>query len=144
MMKLPAQNVKQRGDSLTRLCIAVAVLSLSLVAAILWPNFMQPRPSGRGNPCSSNLRNIGAALELYAQDNHGRFPRDMSQLTPTYLKAISSCPAAGRVTYSYVESHGDRSVCTVICEGNNHAGVGCPPNFPQYSSAKGVLERQAP
>ncbi len=92
--------------------------------------------------CKSNLKNIGTALEMYSTDSAGRLPRHLSQLTPNYLKNIPTCPSLGANTYSsgFVSASGPDAY-TVVCSGSNHAGVGLSPNFPQYNSTQGLIER---
>lgn len=45
--------------------------------------------------CEANLRRIGDALNRYADQNEGRYPRTLRELLPAYLSddAILSCPA---------------------------------------------------
>jgi len=97
---------------------------------------------GSTTACKSNLKNIGTALEMYSTDNQGRFPPTLSLLTPNYLKSVPTCPSIGIDTYSgaFVSSaHPD--TYTIICRGHNHRGVGLLPDFPQYSSPQGLIDR---
>lgn len=72
-------------------CLAVT----AIVAAILVPNLLRVRITGQWDYCISNLKNISAALEMYAVDNKGSYPLRLSQLPPSkYLKSIPTCPAA--------------------------------------------------
>jgi hypothetical protein len=36
----------------------------------------------------SNLKNIGTALEMYSSDHRGLYPRELSAITPDYLKRL--------------------------------------------------------
>lgn len=121
----------------------VTLVLLTIFGFIFVPNFIRARSQGRiGSPCRSNLKNLGTALEMYSVDNHGFFPARQQQVAPQYLKSIPSCPAVGSDTYStgYVVSEDARQYL-VFCHGDNHHGVGFSPNYPQYSSQRGVLER---
>ena len=118
----------------------------------LWeaiPNLFPARAQGRGSgsPCRSNCKNIATALEMYADDHGGLYPPVLSPLTAgNYLKLIPTCPAAGSDTYSqaYQTAHNPERF-SFYCTGNNHAktytgfSTSCS-NFPQYSSAFGLLE----
>lgn len=90
--------------------------------------------------CSSNLRNIGTALEMYSTDNSGRYPHAMALLTPNYLKAVPTCPTAHRDTYSTSyqwTAHPD--AYTVVCAGLNHGGAGLPADHPRYTGTEGLV-----
>jgi len=58
------------------------------------------RPARHLAGCVRNLKNLGTALEMYSTDASGRFPKSLARLTPSYVKAIPTCPAAGTDTYS--------------------------------------------
>lgn len=101
-----------------------------------------PPPIAR---CESNLKNLGTALEMYSTDNNGRFPQRLAALTPLYLKAIPTCPDAGRDTYSAsYQVAASPDAYTLYCRGNNHAREGMAPNSPQYTSTVGLISPRAP
>lgn len=53
----------------------IVTLSIIMVlAGLLFPAFARSREAARRTQCQSNLRQIGTALHLYAQDNNGRLP----------------------------------------------------------------------
>ena len=90
--------------------------------------------------CKNNLKNLGIAQEMYSTDNGGRFARKPTQLTPTYLKRIPTCPAAGTDTYSAgFASASNPDAYTIVCSGSNHTDLGVPPHYPQYTSDQGIL-----
>lgn len=120
----------------------MTVGAVAIAAAIAVPNFIRARAQGQVTACKSNLKNIGTACEMYATDHHGRYPTSTADLTPDYLKVIPTCPAAGRDTYSEgFVSHAQPDAYTVVCTGMNHNAVGDGPNFPQYTSTQGLLDR---
>ena len=51
---------------------------ISLLMAALLPALGRARKHARGIVCQSNLREWGMTLDLYAQDNEGRFPTDLT------------------------------------------------------------------
>lgn len=55
---------------------------------------------GQRTACSSNLKNVATALEMYSTDNAGRYPETLQPLAPNYLKTIPTCPSAHKDTYS--------------------------------------------
>lgn len=56
----------RRAFTLIELLVAIAILAI--LAAILFPVFARAREKARQAVCGSNLRQIGMALVLYAQD----------------------------------------------------------------------------
>ena len=56
----------RRGFTLIELLVVIAVIAI--LAAILFPIFAQARDKARQVGCLSNLRQIGLATQLYAQD----------------------------------------------------------------------------
>ena len=64
--------MKRRGFTLVELLVVVAIVAL--LAAILFPVFASARGKARQAACLSNLRQIGIAMALYAQDNDDQFP----------------------------------------------------------------------
>lgn len=43
-----------------------------------------------------NIRALATALEFYAKDNGGKFPQELKQLIPNYLKSMPVCPVTGK------------------------------------------------
>ncbi|MFH0801422.1 MAG: hypothetical protein V2A78_03425 [bacterium] len=107
------------------------------------PELLKEHHVGGGfTACQSNLKNMGAALEMYHDDNHNMFPRSLQKLVPPeYLKQIPTCPSAGEDTYSpsyQVSIKAD--AYTVFCMGMNHKKSGIKePNYPQYTSREGLI-----
>jgi hypothetical protein len=71
--------------------------------------------------CKSNLKNLGTAVEMYADDWNGEYPRSLGLLTPNYIKIIPECPEVGSVTYSYERNRRMRGYQDIICTG--HSGI---------------------
>jgi hypothetical protein len=112
------------------------------LSAILVTNFRRAKAQGQVTACKSNLRNIGVALEMYATDNRGRYPDTLAKLTPNYLKAIPTCPAAGRDTYSEgYTSTATPDTYAFCCKGYYHKAAGYEPDFPRYNSTEGLIEQ---
>lgn len=112
------------------------------------PGLMRARAHGQFTQCQSNCKNIGAALELYKDDNRGQYPDSLSRLTPDYIREIPACSSAGDDTYSesYVSRtdppHSNNSRYTFYCQGTNHSAVNVPMNFPRYTSSGGLESRE--
>jgi hypothetical protein len=125
--------------------IVLGLISLVFFAApplVLPVSFLNARKSGQITACKSNLKNIGTALEMYSTDNYGRYPPALSKLTPNYLKMIPTCPSAGMNTYSAgYRSASSPDAYTVFCGGRHHEAFGSAPDYPQYNSTQGLIER---
>ena len=65
-------NLKSRGFTLVELLVVIAVVAI--LAALLLPAISQMAARGKSLKCLSNLRQIGTAFHLYANDNNGAFP----------------------------------------------------------------------
>jgi hypothetical protein len=98
------------------------------------------RQQGQWTACKSNLKNLATGLEMYASDFGGHYPRTLKGLTPSYLRYLPTCPAAGKVTYTYqVSSKPD--AFTMQCKGWHHKAAGAPKDKPAYTAEQGLMER---
>jgi len=129
----------KKGFTLIELMIVIAIIAI--LAAILVPNFLRARAQGQLTACTSNLKNIGTALEMYSTDNSGRYPTALSKLVTDYLKAVPTCPSTGQDTYTNSYSQASApDAFTMYCKGTNHKGAGISnADYPQYTSAAGLI-----
>ena len=65
-------RARKHAFTLVELLVVVAIIALLI--AILLPALSKAREAAKRVQCASNLRNNGAALLMYAQDNRGAFP----------------------------------------------------------------------
>ena len=63
---------EKKGFTLIELLVVIAIIAT--LAAILFPVFAQAREKARQTSCLSNLRQIGTATLMYAQDFDGAYP----------------------------------------------------------------------
>lgn len=66
---------KHRGFTLIELLVVIAIIAI--LAALIFPVFVQVKEKGRQTVCQSNLKQWGAAIELYIQDWDYKLPPAM-------------------------------------------------------------------
>src|SRR5438445_3156976 len=97
-----------RGFTLIELLVVMAIIVI--LAAMLFPIFAQAREKARQTTCLANLKQIGTAAQMYAQDYDERLPGTelgagegeyhwIEMLAP-YMKNrdLFNCPSAGMKT----------------------------------------------
>lgn len=68
----PAARAARRAFTLTELLIVIGIIAL--LAAVLFPVFALVRTKARQSTCSSNLKQLGGAFAMYAQDYDDTLP----------------------------------------------------------------------
>src|SRR4029079_6406619 len=71
---------RQRGFTLIELLVVIAIIAI--LAAILFPVFAQAREQARKTSCTSNMRQIGLALNMYVQDYDEMLPTQSPENWP--------------------------------------------------------------
>src|SRR5687767_7650785 len=65
---------RRRLNAFTLIELLVVIALITILAAILFPVIAQVREKGHQAACLSNLRQISAAMLIYADDNDEQFP----------------------------------------------------------------------
>lgn len=75
-------------------CVGMLVVPLNI--AILLPALNRARETANRVKCASNERQIGMAILLYGNDNHGQYPPDLATLlkTESIAPAVFVCPSS--------------------------------------------------
>lgn len=71
--------MRRRGFTLIELLVVIAIISI--LAGMLFPTFAQSRETARKASCTSNMRQLGMALMMYAGDHDGLYPEQDRSLT---------------------------------------------------------------
>ena len=64
--------MRRRGFSLIELLVVIALIAI--LVALLFPVFAGARDMARRSVCTSNLRQLGIAFQMYADDADGLWP----------------------------------------------------------------------
>jgi prepilin-type N-terminal cleavage/methylation domain-containing protein len=75
-MSFSALRRRRGGFTLIELLVVIAIIAI--LAAILFPVFAKARSKARQTACTSNVRQIGLAIQQYVQDNDSCFPLNNS------------------------------------------------------------------
>src|SRR5918992_1435494 len=68
--------MRQSRNGFTLIELLVVIAIIAILAAILFPVFAQAREKARSARCQSNLKQLGHALIMYAQDWDGHWAPD--------------------------------------------------------------------
>lgn len=89
-----SERHRPSGHTLIELMVMLTIIGLLL--ALFIPRLALSRARATHAACVSNLRNLGAALQIYANDNEGDYPDSLQALTlgnPAPLGRIPTCPS---------------------------------------------------
>ncbi len=86
----------QRHDAFTLVELLVVIAIVAVLMGVLVPVLSSARVSARKVACLSNLRQIGMAIHMYSDDNHGNIP--FGPKAPPFLSPADFYSSTGAVT----------------------------------------------
>ena len=97
-----SEKTCRKGFTLIELLVVIAIIAI--LAAILFPVFMLAKRAAGKNACVGNLKQIGAAIMMYVDENNGLYPMDAQYSAPPGVPASdwdSSPNSAARCVWTF-------------------------------------------
>ncbi|MBN1492249.1 MAG: DUF4190 domain-containing protein [Phycisphaerae bacterium] len=96
-----------RGMAIAGVCtgaISTLIIVPLLLVSILLPSFARARELSKRAVCNANLKGIGMAMAMYANENMEAFPPDLDTLVAggSISQGMLTCPSADAANYVYI------------------------------------------
>lgn len=115
---------KKQPPSLILLVFKWLVIILLLTSILIGYIIKSRRTPGQLTACRSHMKEVAIALELYASENGGHYPKSLEELVRVkYVQQLPTCPAAQKMTYTDYRVATRPDSFSFSCVGDHHRQV---------------------
>lgn len=104
-MRMTFSKSDRRGFTLIELLVVIAIIGV--LASIVLVSLNTARAKARDARRISDLRQLQLALEIYADQNAGKYPTSLTLLSPGQISKVPTDPVGG-TSYSYAYRTADQ------------------------------------
>jgi len=119
------RNMRRKGGGFTLIELLVVIAIIAILAAILFPIFMNAKRASQRSACINNLRQLGAAAGMYADAYNGFYPPARSNHWP-FGTFLVPWPPDGS---GYTSAHPCLAIRALEPYVKNNRVFSCPSNI---------------